>query len=162
MLVEIVRETSLSSDSGEFGHLYVDGVLQCATCELPWRDNQRDASCIPEGEYQLLPFNSAAHGPTVVFHNPALGVYGTQEMIPADVSGARSLCEIHVANWPFQLRGCVGVGHNITDIPPNGRGVSRSADAFSALLAVIGPRPGLTARITSVEAPAADASPSSP
>ena len=33
-------------------------------------------------------------------------------MIPPGVAG-RSLCEIHNANWPFQLKGCVAVGQRV-------------------------------------------------
>ncbi len=148
MRLEIVRSQSLSSPIGEYGRLLVDGVLFCATCEQPWNDNRIGASCIPEGDYQLLPFDSPAHGSTVVFHNPALNVFGTPALIPHGVA-ARSLCEIHNANWPFQLKGCVAVGKKLADIAPHGLGVTSSVVTFGRLMERIGGVANLTASITS-------------
>jgi Family of unknown function (DUF5675) len=147
MIILITRSAALSDDHGTFGALAIDGAPFCHTCEQPWNNNVPDASCIPAGSYELLPFNSPAHGPTVAFHNPALGIYGTPDLIPAGQAG-RSLCEIHNANWPFQLRGCVAVGQAIADIPPNRRGVTNSVVTFHALIERLGNRRGLTAEIT--------------
>jgi len=36
---------------GTNGQLYCDGQFVCSTIELPWKDNQKRVSCIPEGEY---------------------------------------------------------------------------------------------------------------
>jgi hypothetical protein len=126
----------------------VDGEPFAQTCEQPWHDNIPDHSCIPAGTYQLLPYASPSHGPTVVFHNPDLGIYGTPGMIPAGKSG-RSLCEIHPANWPSQLEGCVAVGDAIADIPPHGRGVAHSKATFQSLQERWGDRSNLTATIVS-------------
>ena len=38
---------------GTNGLLTVGGRKVCNTIELPWRDNQRNVSCIPEGRYPL-------------------------------------------------------------------------------------------------------------
>src|SRR5437879_3641819 len=123
MHFDILRSAALSDENGTFGTMSIDGAPCCATREQPWNDNRADQSCTPEGDYQLLPYDSAAHGSTLVFHNPALGIYGTPVLIPTGQSG-RSLCEIHNANWPFQLKGCVAVGAHVMDIPPNGPGVN--------------------------------------
>jgi hypothetical protein len=146
MHFEIVRSAALSDGSGSFGALSIDGQPFCATCEQCWNDNQADHSCIPVGDYQLLPYDSPAHGPTVVFHNPALGIYGTPVMIPEGKIG-RSLCEIHNANWPFQVKGCVVVGAHVMDIPPNGRGVNSSVATLMVLQQRWGNRQDLTATI---------------
>ncbi len=151
MLIEIVRDATLSGPAGTFGHMFLDGQPFCVTCEQPWQDNLQGHSCIPLGEYQLIPYNSPAHGATVVFHNPALDIYGTPSMIPDGVHG-RSLCEIHNANWPFQLQGCVAVGAEIVMIPPNGRGVTSSVSTLQQLFAKWGDRSGLTAVIRSSDA----------
>jgi hypothetical protein len=148
MHIEIIRNKGLSSAKGEYGLLLLDGALFCATCEQPWNNNRARASCIPEGNYQLLPYDSPAHGHTVVFHNPALNIYGTQEMIPPGVAG-RSLCEIHNANWPFQLMGCVAVGQRVMNIDPNGLGVNASVATFAMLMGRIGMTQGLTATVRS-------------
>ena len=146
MHIQIVRSAARSGPGGSFGRMSLDGVDFCATCEQPWRDNLEGHSCIPVGDYDLLPYDSPAHGPTVVFHNPGLGIYGTPDRIPPGKAG-RSLCEIHSANWPFQLRGCVAVGRDLTDIPPNGMGVTLSVVTLHALEARWGDRKGLTATI---------------
>ncbi|HWZ63635.1 MAG TPA: DUF5675 family protein [Steroidobacteraceae bacterium] len=148
MHFDIVRSTTLSNASGTFGTMSIDGVLFCATCEQPWNDNRADQSCIPQGDYKLLPYDSPAHGPTLVFHNPTVGVYGTPVLIPAGQTG-RSLCEVHNANWPFQLKGCVAVGAHVMDIPPNGRGVNSSVATFMSLKQQWGDRLNLTATISS-------------
>lgn len=147
MNIEIVRSAAKSGPDGSFGRISLDGVDFAATCEQPWRNNEEGHSCIPVGDYKLLPYELPAHGATVVFHNPDLGIYGTPEMIPAGKTG-RSLCEIHSANWPFQLRGCVAVGRELTDIPPNGMGVTLSVVTLHDLEARWGDRQGLTATIS--------------
>jgi hypothetical protein len=148
MYFEIVRNPNLSDINGTFGALYIDGERFCATCEQPWNNNEPDSSCIPEGDYELLPYDSPAHGPTVVFHNPDLGIFGLPTMIPIGQSG-RSLCEVHNANWPFQVKGCVAVGSNIAEISPNGRGVSDSVGTFASLRTRWGGRDTLKATIRS-------------
>ncbi|GGC71336.1 DUF5675 family protein [Undibacterium terreum] len=146
MKILIVRDKSLSDANGTYGRLSIDGKPFCATCEQPWNNNLANHSCIPVGEYVLIPYQSPAHGPTVVFHNPALGIYGTPEMIPKGVSG-RSLCEIHNANWPFQVKGCIAVGRDIVDIAPHGLGVTGSVATLAELTARWGNRTGMTASV---------------
>ncbi|HEY2068249.1 MAG TPA: DUF5675 family protein [Rhizomicrobium sp.] len=148
----IERSSKMSNDEGTFGVLYLDDTLLAAfavTCEQPWKNNAPGHSCIPAGQYDLLPYNSPKHGETVVFHNPALGIYGTPDRIPAGCKG-RSLCEIHPANWPRQLEGCVAVGLVVADILPFGRGVTASDAVFRTLVARWGDRKGLTAEIRNV------------
>lgn len=38
---------------GTNGKLECDGVLLCFTIELPWKNNEKRVSCIPEGRYYL-------------------------------------------------------------------------------------------------------------
>jgi hypothetical protein len=142
----ILRNSTLSDANGTFGNLLIDGEPFCATCEQPWNNNLQNHSCIPEGDYELRPYDSPAHGPTVVFHNPELGIFATPDLIPAGISG-RSLCEIHNANWPFQVRGCVAVGVTVQNIPPSGRGVTNSVVTFHKLISRCGTRSNLTATI---------------
>jgi len=47
--------------TGTNGDLMYNSSLVCHTIELPWRNNQRRVSCIPEGRYQLKPFSSKKH-----------------------------------------------------------------------------------------------------
>ena len=39
--------------AGTNGTLFIDGTFFCFTIELPWRDNKRNISCIPEGTYEI-------------------------------------------------------------------------------------------------------------
>jgi hypothetical protein len=38
---------------GTNGNLECEGKLICKTIELPWKENQKKVSCIPEGKYLL-------------------------------------------------------------------------------------------------------------
>src|SRR3546814_18105739 len=40
--------------NGTNGTLYLNDEPICHTIELPWRDNRRNVSCIPEGRYRLV------------------------------------------------------------------------------------------------------------
>ena len=55
-----------TSDQGTIGILLDREFLLCYTIELPWRDNKRNISCIPTGEYQVVPYTSRKFGR--VFH----------------------------------------------------------------------------------------------
>lgn len=146
MHIEIVRNRALSNATGTYGAMLLDGVAFAATVEQPWNGNAARHSCIPAGDYALLPYDSPKHGPTVVFHNPALAIFGTPELIPPGRRG-RSLCEIHSANWPFQLEGCVAIGTRLAQIAPHGLGVIQSAATVARLLARLGDRTGHSATI---------------
>lgn len=76
------------------GVILVDGAPICVTLELPWKDNQAQISCIPEGIYDASWYLSPSHGETILFQN-----------VPG-----RSLIMFHSANTPDQLKGCVAPG----------------------------------------------------
>lgn len=79
-------------EKGTNGALFVNGHLICFVIELPWKNNQRNISCIPEGSYSILPRFSAR------FKN---------HLHVLDVSG-RSLILIHPANDALrELQGCL-------------------------------------------------------
>ena len=40
--------------TGTNGNLLAVGIGLCHTIELPWKENQHQASCIPEGRYELV------------------------------------------------------------------------------------------------------------
>lgn len=69
--------------------------------ELPWKDNQRNVSCIPEGEYKLKARFSSKFG----HHLHILDVKG------------RSLILLHPANnAKLELRGCIAPVTQLTGI----------------------------------------------
>lgn len=90
-----------STDEGTYGILEFSGQ-QLYTIELPWRENQRQISCIPPGTYRCEIVNSPRFG----------RVYEVK-----DVPG-RSHVLIHSANlagdlskgWTTQLQGCIAPG----------------------------------------------------
>lgn len=44
-----------SGDEGTFGRLYFpENSWACETLELPWRENERQYSCIPAGDYKCV------------------------------------------------------------------------------------------------------------
>ncbi len=45
--------TYFPPNSGTNGELWCGGQLVCHTIELPWLENKRSVSCIPEGTYKL-------------------------------------------------------------------------------------------------------------
>jgi hypothetical protein len=118
------------------GHAYlqdVDGniLFQFKTLELPWKDNLRNVSCIPEGTYTAKVRFSKKY---------------SRHIHIQDVEG-RSLILIHWGNYAGSLnpktghpdiRGCVLVGSAHKDI--NGDGITdivNSKNTFKAIMAVV-------------------------
>lgn len=86
--------------------------------ELPWKNNERRISCIPEGEYEIVKRFSEKYGNH--FHI-------------LDVPD-RSYILIHNANFVRQLRGCIAVGFSHSDIDGDGlRDVTQSRKTILAL-----------------------------
>ena len=57
----LIRDTF--TEESTIGRLFINGELFCDTLENPWKDNQRNISCIPDGEYNVrlrLPRESAS------------------------------------------------------------------------------------------------------
>lgn len=91
--------------TGTLGRLNTDeGQVQIYTLERAWLGNQRFVSCIPEGEYELAPFNGKRWK-------------GVFELV--NVPG-RSAILIHPANQPAELAGCIapGIGWNMQGNTP--------------------------------------------
>lgn len=140
------------TDDGVFGEFVVYDaqgvpVFRCVTGELPWRDNQPDLSCIPEGVYRAFWEYSPKHG-RFLFH--LHGVAG------------RSVIEIHAANLMgdaklgkvAQLLGCIAPGqevltfragttysHGAPPLAADQLGVTASGDTLAKLEAVLGTSP---------------------
>lgn len=94
-----------------------------AVLEPPWCANQRDVSCIPVGDYTLVPHECPTHGATWRIWG---GVVGDFE------GAARSEVEPHVGNWLHQTKGCPLPGYYFGR--SNGQlCVTRSQDAMDAL-----------------------------
>lgn len=104
-------------EKGTHGALFIHGKLICFMIELPWHENQKNISCIPEGAYEIVPRISKR------FMN---------HLHVQDVSG-RSLILIHPANDALkELRGCLSPVSQLSGI---GQGWS-SRDALNKLLSL--------------------------
>jgi len=79
---------------GIVGVMLLDGRLFCFTLEPPWRNNERNVSCIPEGRYSALLVQSPRHGRCAQL---------------LDVPG-RSQILIHAGNRASDTEGCILVG----------------------------------------------------
>jgi hypothetical protein len=86
---------------GTNGILLLDGVVLCATIELPWKNNQSRISCIPEGQYQLI----KRYSPHFRWHLQLRNVPG------------RQLILIHPGNDAItELKGCIAPVSLLTGI----------------------------------------------
>jgi hypothetical protein len=108
------------------GVLYVEKdnkiLFECFTLELPWKDNQRRVSCIPEGTYKAIKHRSPKFGNSVWIK---------------DVPN-RSEILIHPANHVRQLLGCIAVGKDLKDIDGDGlEDTTASRDTMNELLALL-------------------------
>jgi len=92
---------------GANGALFCNGKLICFTIELPWRNNQKRISCIPEGSYKVEKRFSEKFGNHLELKNVI----------------NRSLILIHPANNALkELKGCIAPVSKIT-----GEGVGNSS-----------------------------------
>lgn len=91
--------------AGTNGIIGVDGRDICGTIELPWRDNRRNVSCIPEGCYRLELYRSRKFGHCLA----VTGIPGRQGIL------------IHPANDAAnELRGCIAT---VTKHTGDGKGM---------------------------------------
>lgn len=91
-----------------------DGSVECQTIERAWADNQQGMSCIPAGTYPCSLRFSPHHG---------FAIFGV------DAVPSRSDIEIHAANLPSQLLGCIALGES--------RGTLNGQDAVLASQAAV-------------------------
>lgn len=95
MILAIQRETTHPAASGR---LSIDGVPECDTLELPWRDNMSQVSCVPPGAYRL------AWEGSLRFRRKTIRL--------KDVPGRWGIL-IHPANHTSELRGCIALGERL-------------------------------------------------
>lgn len=105
---------------GTYGTITLPDGRLIYTVELPWRDNQVGVSCIPEGTYncRVGTFNSA---------DPP---YENVELLNVP---HRTFIEVHMANAPSDLRGCIAPVSELVGIKGQWGG-SNSARAHRILM----------------------------
>ncbi|WP_262732688.1 DUF5675 family protein [Gaetbulibacter sp. NE] len=105
-------------EEGTNGTLFNSGKFLCHTIELPWNDNKRNISCIPEGVYEIEPRFSKRF---------------KHHLILKDVKG-RSFILFHPANNALkELQGCIAP---VTYLSGIGKGVY-SRNAMQKLLSLV-------------------------
>jgi hypothetical protein len=124
------RETQVEGTLEIYDEETNDLEFVCKTLELPYRDNERNISCIPEGHYDVVPRTSKKYGN----HLHVTGVEG------------RSLILIHYGNYVGSpnprtglpdIRGCVLVGKDHVDITGDGiKEVTSSKNTMRELMKV--------------------------
>lgn len=92
--MKIQLERFAYSPFGTFGILSLP-EFQCYTVERPWLDNQENVSCIPEGEYKMVPTRFERGG------------YDTYQIAPVE---GRTDIKVHIANTMNDVLGCLGLG----------------------------------------------------
>jgi hypothetical protein len=110
MRVTLIRTDT--GDQGTFGY-FVHPDLLLRTCELPWRDNHRNVSCIPAGRYQVVPYHSRKFG--AVWH--VLDVPGRSSILIhcGNVAGDVTL------GWHTHSEGCILIGKYLGHLTYNNR-----------------------------------------
>lgn len=89
MKLELIRTYYPNGTNGE---IFLEGNKVCSTIELPWKNNEAQVSCIPEGIYELKKRYSKKFGAHYLLLN-----------VPK-----RSLILVHPANDAMkELKGCI-------------------------------------------------------
>lgn len=97
-------------------------IFTCKTLELPWKNNAKYVSRIPEGDYIAIRHTSPKFGKTIWIQE----VPNRTEIL------------IHAGNFHRDTLGCILVGKNLTDIDGDGyRDVTNSRDTLNKLLDLI-------------------------
>ena len=116
---------------GTYSYLYrADGSEVCCMVEREWRNNQPFKSCVPEGDYLLIPHISPKYGACYAMVAPTLGVTLHGPSI-------RTECLFHTANKPSQLLGCAAPGLDFGLLDGEWC-VTNSGDALKALMKELG------------------------
>ncbi len=110
----LILDRDTTSDKGTFGQFMRNAIVLAQTCELPWRDNKYQLSCIPKGVYLITPRFSQKYG---------------AHWLVNDVED-RSDVLIHYGNTILDILGCILVGATRGELVPkrnNPQGLSYPA-----------------------------------
>lgn len=113
--MKIVLRRSTGDAERTLGEMLVGSTL-FATIERPWIPNPLGhggtprMSCVPPGNYRVIPHHSQNFPNTYALVNHDLGVYYQPGDIPAGQKWGRSAILIHVGNRVRDVVGCIAVG----------------------------------------------------
>jgi len=123
-MIEITRLEQ--TGKGTIGTLLIDGVATGLwTLELPWKDNEKNVSCIPTGTYQLV----------LEYSNKYKKDLFELKSVPN-----RTEIKVHVGNYLSDIKGCILVGSDIDFLEDGNRVVWKSSKAFDKFMALMGDR----------------------
>jgi len=111
-----------------------DGEIACFTLERAWLDNRPSVSCVPAGEYELVPHHGTKYQDTWALRGR------TVSPVP-DPSKERSAILLHPANYHHQIQGCIAPGYSAKMVAmgsPPSVGVFESRPAMAEIEAVLG------------------------
>ncbi len=91
------------------------------TLELPWRENEPDASCIPAGRYPAHRYLSPKRG---------------YEVFMLDGVPDRSAIELHIGNTVSDTDGCILLGDSFGQIDDQ-LAVLNSRDGFASFMSLL-------------------------
>jgi hypothetical protein len=94
-------------DKQTLGVMLHESKTLCYTLELPWLDNQKGISCIPEGEYEVV----SRKTPSSQFKYKHYHILDVPD---------RSWILIHGGNYHTQIKGCILVGSEWEDLNGDG------------------------------------------
>ena len=92
----LIRDTF--TEESTVGELFINGERICDTLENPWLDNQRNISCIPEGQYPVRLRLARESASRDYLH-----------LLVQEVPN-RDWVLVHRGNFPSQTKGCILVG----------------------------------------------------
>ncbi len=115
--VKIILHRLVEDKFGTHGEMKTEeGATLCCTIERPWLANQHGISCIPTGEYQVIPHDSPKHA-------NCWQITGVPD---------RDAILIHTGNTIADTEGCVIIG--LVAVAP---GVLQSEKAMGKLRAML-------------------------
>lgn len=97
---------------GTFGSIQIDGEHIAYSVEQPWNNNKPFKSCVPDGKYRLIPYESEKYGDCFFMVNHGLNVYAYRHERVSDDDRYGCLF-VHRGNYPENFEGCVGAGKRL-------------------------------------------------
>ena len=93
----LIRDTFTKEST--IGKLFINGESFCDTLENPYINNERNISCIPEGQYKVRLRLARESATRDYLH-----------LLVQDVPN-RDFILVHIGNYPSQTQGCILVGN---------------------------------------------------
>lgn len=109
--VEYRLTRTITGDDGTIGK-FSGPDFSAFSIELPWRNNDRQISCIPQGRYLCRIYNSPKHGHVYLLND--VPNHDFVEIHAANYGGDRKL------GYKCDLLGCIGLGDTMAATTVNG------------------------------------------